>query len=114
MARGSRRRGARGERAHRAQLERACGAASALRLPTARLDELAHARPRGWPEAAHEVHGRGDLPSEIAFLERALALLAPGDGARAELLPAMGARCSRPAAWTAPQRVADEAGGRGR
>ena len=36
------------------------------------------------------MHRRGDLPSEIAFLERALALLAPGDRARAELLPAMG------------------------
>ena len=41
-------------------------------------------------EAAHEVHRRGDLPSEIAFLERALALLAPRRRARAELLPAMG------------------------
>ena len=30
-------------------------------------------------EAADKVHRRGDLPSEIAFLERALALLAPGD-----------------------------------
>ena len=44
----------------------------------------------GWPRRREEVHRRGDLPSEIAFLERALALLAPGDGVRAELLPALG------------------------
>ena len=36
------------------------------------------------------MHRRGDLPSEIAFLDRALALLEPDDGARAELLPALG------------------------
>ena len=72
------------------QLERAHRAASELRLPAARLEELAHGAARGSPRRRTKVHRRGDLPSEIAFLERALALLAPGDGARAELLPAMG------------------------
>ena len=60
-------------------------------------------------DAAAKVHRRGDLPSEIAFLERALALLAPGDGARAELLPAMGVALFEASSLERAERVADEA-----
>ena len=91
------------------QLERAHRAASELRLPAARLEALAHAAAARLAEAAANVHRRGDLPSEIAFLERALALLAPGDGARAELLPAMGVALFEASSLERAERVADEA-----
>ena len=96
------------------QLERAWRAASELRLPTARLDELAHNAAARLAAAAHEVHVRGDLPSEIAFLERALALLARGDGARAELLPAMGVALFEAGSLERAEQVADEAVGAAR
>ena len=91
------------------QLERAWRAASELRLPAERLEDLAHKAAARLAAAAHEVHGRGDLPSEIAFLERALALLAPGDGARAELLPAMGVALFEAGSLERAEEVADEA-----
>ena len=91
------------------QLERAHRAASELRLPAARLDALAHGAAGRLAEAAQEVHRRGDLPSEIAFLERALALLAPGDGVRAELLPALGVALFEAGSLDRAARVADEA-----
>ena len=91
------------------QLERAWRAASELRLPAERLEDLAHRAAARLAEAAHEVHGRGDLPSEIAFLERALALLAPGDGARAELLPALGVALFEAGSLERAEEVADEA-----
>ena len=93
------------------QLERAWRAASELRLPAERLEDLAHRAAARLAAAAHEVHGRGDLPSEIAFLERALALLAPGDGARAELLPAMGVALFEAGSLERAEEVADEAVG---
>ena len=96
------------------QLERAWRAASELRLPAERLEDLAHRAAARLAAAAHEVHGRGDLPSEIAFLERALALLAPGDGARAELLPAMGVALFEAGSLERAEEVADEAVGAGR
>jgi DNA-binding SARP family transcriptional activator len=91
------------------QLERAHGAASDLRAPAARLATLAHDAARRLAEAAERVHQRGDLPSEIAFLERALALLAPGDRARAELLPAMGVALFEASSLDRAESVADEA-----
>jgi DNA-binding SARP family transcriptional activator/tetratricopeptide (TPR) repeat protein len=91
------------------QLERAHAAASELRAPAARLEALAHAAARRLAEAAEKVHRRGDLPSEIAFLERALALLAPSDPARAELLPAMGTALFEVSSLERAERVADEA-----
>jgi hypothetical protein len=66
------------------QLERAHRAASELRLPAARLEALAHGAAQQLAAAAARVHRLGDLPSEIAFLERALALLEAGDRARDE------------------------------
>ena len=91
------------------QLERAYRAASELRVPPARLEALAHGAARRLAEAAEKVHRRGDLPSEIAFLERALALLAPGDRARAELLPAMGTALFEVSSLERAERVAEEA-----
>ena len=91
------------------QLERAHRAASELHLPAARLEALAHAAAARLADAAANVHRRGDLPSEIAFLERALALLAPGDGARAELLPAMGVALFEASSLERAELVADEA-----
>jgi tetratricopeptide (TPR) repeat protein len=91
------------------QLERAHRAASELRMPAARLEALAHSAAGRLAEAAHKVHQRGDLPSEIAFLERALALLAPGDVARAELLPAMGVALFEASSLDRAETVADEA-----
>ncbi len=91
------------------QLERAHGAASELRAPAARLEALAHDAARRLAEAAEKVHRRGDLPSEIAFLERALTLLAPGDRARAELLPAMGVALFEASSLDRAESVADEA-----
>jgi DNA-binding SARP family transcriptional activator len=95
------------------QLERAHRAASELRAPAARLEALAHGAARRLAEAADKVHRRGDLPSEIAFLERALALLAPGDPARAELLPAMGTALFEVSSLERAERVADEAAASG-
>jgi DNA-binding SARP family transcriptional activator/tetratricopeptide (TPR) repeat protein len=95
------------------QLERAHRAASELRAPAARLGALAHEAARRLTEAAEKVHRRGDLPSEIAFLERALALLAPGDPARAELLPAMGTALFEVSSLERAERVADEAAASG-
>jgi DNA-binding SARP family transcriptional activator len=91
------------------QLERAHRAASELRAPGARLEALAYGAARRLAEAAERVHRRGDLPSEIAFLDRALALLAPGDPARAELLPAMGTALFEVSSLERAERVADEA-----
>ena len=91
------------------QLERAHRAASELRLPAARLDALAHAAAQRLAESAENMHRRGDLPSEIAFLERALALLAPGDRARAELLPAMGVALFEASSLDRAEGVAEEA-----
>ncbi len=91
------------------QLERAYRAASELRAPAARLQALAHGAARRLAEAADKVHRRGDLPSEIAFLERALVLLAPGDPARAELLPAMGTALFEVSSLERAERVAEEA-----
>ncbi|HEX6620700.1 MAG TPA: hypothetical protein VF024_13625, partial [Solirubrobacteraceae bacterium] len=95
------------------QLERAHRAASELRVPAPRLEALAHAAAARLAEAAERVHRRGDLPSEIAFLERALALLAPGDRAREELLPAMGTALFEVSSLERAERVADEAAASG-
>jgi DNA-binding SARP family transcriptional activator len=69
------------------QLERAHGAASAVRLPPERVDALARAAAARLTAAGAEAHARGDVRSEIAFLDRAL-VLRPGD---VELLPVLGA-----------------------
>ena len=95
------------------QLERAHRAASELRAPTARLEALAHRAAQRLAEAADKVHRRGDLPSEIAFLERALALLAPGDRDRAELLPAMGTALFEVSSLERAEGVAEEAAASG-
>ena len=90
----------------------------AARCPPRGSTRSRTARRRRLAEAAREVHRRGDLPSEIAFLERALALLAPGDGARRRVAAgAWASRCSRPAASTErsrwpTRRVAAGAGSR--
>jgi tetratricopeptide (TPR) repeat protein len=91
------------------QLERAHRAAGGLRAPSARLEALAHAAAARFAEAADKVHRRGDLPSEIAFLERALELLPPGDHAREELLPAMGTALFEVSSLERAERTADEA-----
>jgi DNA-binding SARP family transcriptional activator len=91
------------------QLERAHRAAGELRLPAARLEGLAHGAAQQLAAAAARVHRLGDLPSEIAFLERALALLEPGDRARDELLPAMGTALFEVSSLERAERVAEEA-----
>ena len=91
------------------QLERAHRAASELRLPASRLDALARGAAERLASAAQDAHRRGDLPSEIAFLERALTLFAPGDDARAELLPALGVALFEAGSLDRAAKVADEA-----
>lgn len=71
-------------------LERAHEAARALRLPAERTEGLARAAGDRMVRAARDVHERGDLPSEIALLERALTLLGSRSAAGAEALPALG------------------------
>jgi tetratricopeptide (TPR) repeat protein len=95
------------------QLERAHRAASELRLPGERLDALARRAAGRLTAAGAAVHRRGDLPSEIAFLERAVALLPPGDRERDELLPAMGAALFEVSSLERAERLADEAAASG-
>ena len=51
--------------------------------------ELAARAGRHLAAAAHVAHGRGDLPGEIGFLDRSVALLGSGQEEGAELLPAL-------------------------
>ena len=51
--------------------------------------ELAGRAGRRLAAAAHVAHGRGDLPGEIGFLDRSVALLGWGQEEGAELLPAL-------------------------
>ena len=92
---------------------------TAARARLARRERAAPAR-RAARALAHSAGGtarrgrargaRARRPAvEIAFLERALALLAPGDGARAELLPAMGVALFEAGSLDRGRAVADEA-----
>ena len=51
--------------------------------------ELAARAGRHLAAAADVAHGRGDLPGEIGFLDRSVALLGSGQEEGAELLPAL-------------------------
>ena len=73
------------------------------------LDALAARAARHLAEAGSRAHLRGDLPSEIAFLSRAAALLDPDDPARAELLPAMAAALFEAGSLDRAAAVAEEA-----
>ena len=70
-------------------LERAHGAAVELGRARRSWKRSPPAPPGTSPRPAAARTVRGDLPSEIAFLSRAAALLGRDDPARAELLPAM-------------------------
>jgi DNA-binding SARP family transcriptional activator/tetratricopeptide (TPR) repeat protein len=72
-------------------LERACWAAAELGQEPARRAQLAAGAAQRLGAAAEAAHQRGDLPSEIAFLDRATGLVAEDDPARAELLTALAA-----------------------
>ena len=73
------------------------------------LGALAARAARHLAEAGSRAHVRGDLPSEIAFLSRAAALLGPDDPARAELLPAVAAALFEAGSLDRAAAVADEA-----
>ena len=73
------------------------------------LEALAARAARHLAEAGSRAHVRGDLPSEIAFLSRAAALLGPDDPARAELLPAVAAALFEAGSLDRAAAVADEA-----
>ena len=88
-----------------AQLERAHGAGSALRHAAgAAWTRWRVAPPSGSRRRPREVHRRGDLPSEIAFLDRALALLGRTTAPAPSCCRRSGRRCSKPAASTVPPR----------
>ena len=89
------------EWAHRAAME--------LGRAGPELQALATRAARHLAEAGSRAHLRGDLPSEIAFLSRAAALLDPDDPARAELLPAMAAALFEAGSLDRAAAVADEA-----
>ena len=89
------------EWAHRAAVE--------LGRPTPELEALAARAARHLAEAGSRAHLRGDLPSEIAFLSRAAALLDHDDPARAELLPAVAAALFEAGSLDRAAAVADEA-----
>jgi DNA-binding SARP family transcriptional activator len=72
-----------------AHLERAHGAGVELGRPAPELETLAARAAQRLVEAGGRAHRRGDLPSEIAFLSRAAALLVDDDRTRAELLPTL-------------------------
>ena len=73
------------------------------------LEALAARAARHLAEAGSRAHLRGDLPSEIAFLSRAVALLDRDDPARAELLPAVAAALFEAGSLDRAAAVADEA-----
>ena len=73
------------------------------------VEALAARAARHLAEAGSRAHLRGDLPSEIAFLSRAAALLDPDDPARAELLPAVAAALFEAGSLDRAAAVADEA-----
>ena len=73
------------------------------------LEALATRAARHLAEAGSRAHLRGDLPSEIAFLSRAAALLDLDDPARAELLPAVAAALFEAGSLDRAAAVADEA-----
>ena len=89
------------EWAHRAAVE--------LGRATPELEALAARAARHLAEAGSRAHLRGDLPSEIAFLSRAAALLDRDDPARAELLPAVASALFEAGSLDRAAAVADEA-----
>ena len=72
-------------------------------------EALATRAARHLTEAGSRAHLRGDLPSEIAFLSRAAALLGPDDPARAELLPAVAVALFEAGSLDRAATVADDA-----
>ncbi|MDP9135487.1 MAG: hypothetical protein M3N56_11750, partial [Actinomycetota bacterium] len=72
-------------------LEQAHGAAGELGRAPPELEAIAARAAKRLAEAGSSAHRRGDLASEIAFLSRAIELLAGDDRARAELLPELAA-----------------------
>jgi DNA-binding SARP family transcriptional activator len=89
------------EWAHRAAVE--------LGRATPELEALAARAARHLAEAGSRAHLRGDLPSEIAFLSRAAALLDRDDPTRAELLPAVAAALFEAGSLDRAAAVAEEA-----
>jgi tetratricopeptide (TPR) repeat protein len=57
--------------------------------------------------AAHAAHGRGDLPGEIGFLDRAVALLGSGQEEGVELLPALVSALFEAGSFDRAEEVAD-------
>ena len=89
------------EWAHRAAVE--------LGRATPELEALAARAAQHLAAAGTRAHVRGDLPSEIALLSRAAALLDRDDPARAELLPAVAAALFEAGSLDRAAAVADEA-----
>jgi DNA-binding SARP family transcriptional activator len=67
--------------------------------------ELAARAGRRLAAAAHVAHGRGDLPGEIGFLDRSIALLGSRQEEGAELLRRWCRRSTRPARSTVRRRL---------